>query len=191
MKHILYGFLLGFQHRKRLREVIGSAVENRSQVTTLTVSEMEERDIHCLILDFDGVLAAHGEGELEPEVVPWLQGMVKRFQAGKVFILSNKPSEERKHYFAEAFPEVQFIKAPRKKPYTDGIDICLAQSEVKPEQAIIADDRLLTGVMAGLSAGIRVAYITRPYRKPAKRLWSETFFSFLRVTEKWYVRLLP
>jgi len=190
MKHILHGLLMGYRTRYPLCRVIGHPCHQLDTVTGLDPAQAAAEGVRCFILDFDGVLASHGETEVPPEVFAWLTDLTANHPEIQAFILSNKPTAERARYFQSHFPAVTFIKAKRKKPYTDGIDEVLQRAGVAPQQAIMFDDRLLTGVLAGLLARTRVKYIARPYSNYAKRPGKEAFFTLLRVAERLILKLI-
>ncbi len=143
-----------------------------------------------LALDFDGVLAPHGENRPLPECEAWLARCVAALGAERVFILSNRPDPARAAYFNQEFPGVRFISGVRKKPYPDGLLRVAELSGAETARIVLLDDRLLTGVLATCLAGTGVVYITAPYVSFRTRPVVEGFFDLIRMLERWYVALL-
>jgi len=105
-----------------------------------------------------------------------------------MFILSNKPTEERRIWFREHFPNARFIAAVRKKPYPDGLLAVAELAGVPPHSLLMIDDRLLTGCLAAVVAGVRPVYIRHPFISFGQRPFSELFFIMLRSLERLFVR---
>jgi len=146
--------------------------------------------ITVLALDFDGVLAPHGDPVPLPEAVSWMKRCAVIFGGDRIFILSNKPTDGRRRWFAENFPAVRFISGVRKKPYPDGLNKTGELAGVPLSQILMVDDRLLTGCLASLVAGARPCYIRRPYILFHQRPLAELFFWLLRAAERAYVKLV-
>ena len=187
--HILAGFSLGFHHRRALRQLLDRTLLN-STVLELDPGEVQLSGIAALALDFDGVLAAHGRPAPLPETVAWLKHCEAIFGGDKVFILSNKPTDERRQWFAAQFPAMRFISGVRKKPYPDGLIKVGELAGVPRSSILMVDDRLLTGCLAALAAGARPCYIRRPYVSFHYMPVAELFFWVLRSIERVYVRLV-
>jgi HAD superfamily hydrolase (TIGR01509 family) len=156
------------------------------QLPQLSVQWLSLQGVHHLALDFDGVMAPHGDSKPLPEVLDWLRRSISTFE-GKIYILSNKPSQTRIDYFKQHFPSVIFIVAKRKKPYPDGLLQIIQTQEAKPNEVCLVDDRLLTGVLATQIAGARAVYITRPYAHFRHRFLEESFFAMLRNVERFWL----
>ena len=143
-----------------------------------------------MALDFDGVLAGHGFPAPLPEAVYWMKRCEAVFGGSRIFILSNKPTDGRRQWFAENFPAMRFISGVRKKPYPDGLNKTGELAGVPLFSIMMVDDRLLTGCLAALVAGARPCYIRRPYVSFNHRPLAELFFMLLRVGERLFVRLI-
>ena len=79
----------------------------------------------------------------------------------------------------------KIIAGIKKKPYPDGLNAIIKDAKVKPNEVVLVDDRLLTGVLASLNAKTKIIYIT----DPRENLFSvfflqECFFATLRFLEK-------
>jgi predicted HAD superfamily phosphohydrolase YqeG len=185
--HILAGFSLGFHHRRALRQLLDSTPVN-TDILGLDPGELQLSGISVLALDFDGVLAAHGEPAPLPEAIAWMKRCESVFGGDKIFILSNKPTDERRQWFAENFPAIRFISGVRKKPYPDGLNKTGELAGVPLSSVLMIDDRLLTGCLAAVTAGARPCYIRRPYVAFNHRPVAELFFRLLRMGERLFVR---
>jgi predicted HAD superfamily phosphohydrolase YqeG len=187
--HILAGFSLGLHHRRALRQLLDSTPLNTS-ILELDPRKMQLSGISALALDFDGVLAAHGEPAPLPEAIAWMKRCETVFGGDKIFILSNKPTDGRRQWFAEHFPSIRFISGVRKKPYPDGLNKTGELAGVHLAAILMIDDRLLTGCLAAVTAGARPCYIRHPYVAFNHRPAAELFFRLLRMGERLFVRLI-
>ena len=187
--HIAAGFSLGFHHRRALRQLLDTTPRHTG-ILTLDPAALRSSGITVLALDFDGVLAGHGFPAPLPEAVAWMQRCEEVFGGDRIFILSNKPTEGRRQWFAEQFPLMRFIAGVRKKPYPDGLVKTAELAGVPSSSILMVDDRLLTGCLAALAAGARPCYIRHPYVAFSHRPVAELFFGLLRRTERLFVRLI-
>ncbi len=187
--HILAGFTLGFHHRRRLRGLLDSTPSD-CDIHQHDPEGLRSSGVAALALDFDGVLAHHGAPEPLPEAVAWMRRCEEVFGGERIFILSNKPTEGRRRWFAEKFPSVRFISGVRKKPFPDGLNKTGELAGVPLSSIMMVDDRLLTGCLAALVAGARPCYIRRPYACFTCRPFAELFFRSLRVLERLFVRVV-
>jgi predicted HAD superfamily phosphohydrolase YqeG len=160
------------------------------QILALAPETLRLEGVQALALDFDGVLAHHGAPVPIPEAIEWLKKCVAVFGGDRIFILSNKPTEERRQWFAGHFPDMRFISGVRKKPYPDGIAKAAQLAGVQPATILMVDDRLLTGCLAALLAGARPCYIRAPYASYRHRPLAELFFRLLRMGERLFVRVI-
>lgn len=187
--HILAGFTLGFRCRRKLSRILAETSPAAS-ILTIDPADLRVQGIAALALDFDGVLAGHGAPVPLPEAVAWMKRCQEVFGGERMFILSNKPTEERRRWFADHFPAMRFISGVRKKPYPDGLKKTGELAGVPLHSIMMVDDRLLTGCLAALVAGARPGYIRRPYVTFSHRPLAELFFRLLRSAERVYVRVI-
>jgi predicted HAD superfamily phosphohydrolase YqeG len=187
--HILAGFSLGMLHRRALRKILDCTPPG-SSIRTLDPAAFLISGVKALALDFDGVLAAHGAKAPIPEAVAWMKRCEAVFGGDRVFILSNKPTDERREWFAENFPAVRFISGVQKKPHPDGLNKTGELAGVPLSSILMVDDRLLTGCLAALVAGARPCYIRSPYIVFGRRPATELFFWLLRYVERLFVRVV-
>ncbi len=187
--HILSGFTLGFRYRHELTRIISETPRTKS-ILTLDAADLKDRGIAALALDFDGVLSGHGAPAPLPEAIVWMTRCQEVFGGDRIFILSNKPTDGRRMWFAEQFPAMRFISGVRKKPYPDGLIKTGELAGVPLSSIMMVDDRLLTGCLAALVAGARPCYIRRPYVSFSHRPAAELFFRLLRMAERVYLRVI-
>lgn len=186
--HILAGLLLGFRHRRELARILEETA-GHSSVPDLKPQQLKSVAISVLALDFDGVLAPHGDKVPLPAAHEWLRDCAAVFEERNIFILSNKPTEERQQWFAQHFPQICFIGGVRKKPFPDGLNRIRELSGVPPHSVLMVDDRLLTGCLAAILAGVRPVYIRAPYISFRLRPCAELFFVLLRSSERLFIHL--
>jgi hypothetical protein len=187
--HILAGFRLGFQYRRKLLRLLDSTPANAC-ILEITPEVLRSAGVAALALDFDGVLSGHGAPAPLPEAVLWMKRCEAVFGGNQIFILSNKPTEDRRLWFTEHFPAMRFISGVRKKPYPDGLKKTGELAGVPLSAIMMVDDRLLTGCLAALVAGARPCYIRHPYASYNNRPIAELFFWQLRILERLFVRLI-
>jgi predicted HAD superfamily phosphohydrolase YqeG len=184
LQRFKYTLKMLWRYRAMLKAYRHDPLLHTTSVIKLNPSALKLRGIRILVLDFDGVLASHGETLIEKEIQPWLQDCLMVFGHGNLFILSNKPTEVRLQYFNQFFPGIIFVKAKRKKPYPDGLlEILALKKETRPEVLLMVDDRLFTGILAAIIANTRACYITKPLISLTKRPFHELFFMGLRALE--------
>lgn len=176
---------MAFRYRKQLTSYRHNPALQCQTILTLDPAMLLANGIKIIVLDLDGVLASHGEQVLNAEISHWLNHCVQIFGAGRVFIVTNKPSTERADYFSKNFSGVVFIFPKRKKPYPDSILSVLQKTRVNPSELLLVDDRLLTGILATIIAGVRGCYITQPLMDLHKRPIKELFIMGLRLFERW------
>lgn len=185
---ILYGLKMGMARRRQLAE-INRRFRDPLRTGAIVPEELVVRGTRVLALDFDGVLAPHGSDAPLPEVEEWLRRCAAVLSERKIFILSNRPDPVRADYFRREFPGIRFITGVRKKPYPDGLVRIMDLSGAGPDQIVLLDDRLLTGVLAACLAGTGVMYITAPYVSLAGSPVVEGFFMLLRWAERRFITL--
>ena len=178
---ILFALLQGLRHRHALRALHCHGIERPDQ---LSLETLYQHGVRVLIWDFDGILAHHGASTPIDRMQPLLAASEKLFGANRVFVLSNKPLAVRDAYFKTHYPDIHFSYAPRKKPYPDGILHIIAQTQLPANVHCLIDDRLLTGGLASVLAGIQCVYCKKPFQCFRARFVAECFFALLRRLEK-------
>lgn len=158
------------------------AISQTPTVCDINIKNLQNQGIKILALDFDGVLAAHGETFPHPDAQRWLIQSINFFGKQNIFILSNNPFKERQAYFEEL--GISFISSTKKKPYPDGLYEIAQRAQVNLKEIVLVDDRLLTGILATCLAQTQGILITQPYQNLKKRPFKECFFSALRWFEQ-------
>ena len=170
-------------HWRALKTYRHNSQWHARHTTDIPLTTLQEKGIETVVLDFDGVLANHGAQSPLPEVLTWLDQANLLFP-NNLYLLSNKPNDSRKRYFAEHYPDIHFIAGVRKKPYPDGLQKIIQMSKTRPDKIVLIDDRLLTGVLATLITGCKAVWVTKAYRQFKGNFCNEVFFSILRISEK-------
>ena len=181
-----FTLLMALRQRRALAALVlaGGLVP---QVVQISAEALQNQGVLVLVVDFDGVLAPHGEYQPLPDAISWLGTCAKVLGEDRVFILTNKPTSARQNFFRTRFPTMRLVGGVRKKPYPDGLLHIIRTTGVAPQSVLLVDDRLLTGGLAACLAGTRMICIARPYVCRAKRPVQEGFFVLLRRLEKLYL----
>ena len=185
-EHILQGISSGLRQRHELARIL-DATPGDHNILTIDPRILQAEGVAVLALDFDGVLSPHGFAAPIPQAQAWLTRCAAVFGEEKLFILSNKPTQERKEWFGTHFPAIRFISGVRKKPFPDGLNKIGELARVPLSHILMVDDRLLTGCLAAINAGARPCYIRRPYAAYTHRPVAELFFKLLRSGERMLV----
>jgi len=188
IKRILFSLQSWHQNRHALAKIYNDSPRNYCQLHQIPPATLKRDGVVILVLDFDGVLAAHGEIYPTKKLHHWLHKVIEIFGSKNIFILSNKPLPSRIAYFNHHYPGVQYIANVKKKPYPDGLQKIMALTGQPANALMLVDDRLLTGGLAACIANVPVTYISRPYVLLSKRPLKELFFMTLRFLER---RLIP
>jgi len=188
LKRIHFSLRMLHRYRHALAKIYHSSPRHL-RLDQISIATLKQKGVAVLVLDFDGVLAAHGEPEPAEDLEPWLQACINSFGPKQVFVLSNKPLESRIAYFKRHYPGVRCIVDVKKKPYPDGLQKIIALSGQPAEAVMLVDDRLLTGALAACIAQVSVTYITHPIVLLSKRPVSELFFMTLRFWERRLISL--
>lgn len=186
IKRIFYTVQLMCRHISALRVFGLDPQKHAACITDIPLARFAMTSVSVVALDFDGVLAEHGKPMMREDVEAWVDGLIHELGADKVVLLSNKPTSDRKAYIEKRFPGVGFISGVRKKPYPDGLIKIYQRKHVKPEEVLLIDDRLLTGVLASIEAGCQAIWITEAYQDFEGGLLNEVFFAALRGLEKFF-----
>jgi len=179
-----YAIRESWRFKSQLKHFMQTPELQLLNIQDLSKNVLDARGVSVLVLDFDGVLAAHGEATPAPEIMAWLRQFCTIFAPEKIYILSNKPTLGRQEFFMQNFPAIKFIFAKRKKPYPDGLLYIAAIANVPPQQLLLVDDRLCTGILATLISGAQGLWITKPYVNIMVRPIAESWFILLRWSEQ-------
>src|SRR5579872_1118377 len=119
MKRMGYSLWMAWQYRQTLNTYCRDPSLQCKSVLDLDPAILMQQGYKAIILDFDGVLASHGEEKLSLVIAHWLKNFIRVWPQDMIFILSNKPNLLRAHYFAQYFKGIKFIFPLHKKPYPD------------------------------------------------------------------------
>lgn len=181
IQRIIYSLNMGYRYRNALAKLY---LRTPAQQNTLDIvpQDLVKQGVKVLALDFDGVLASHGELLPAPEVETWLQHCLQVFPSIHIFLLSNKPLAARVAYFEKY--GIRCIAGVQKKPYPEGLLKIQQLAQCQASEIILVDDRLLTGGLAACIAQTQIYYVTRPFIAWQKRPFSESFFMLIRWIER-------
>ena len=183
MKYWIFTIQSFFKKKKELK-IVKSNHNQLKKIIELKASTLKKNNVKYLALDFDGVLAAHGNNVLNSNVYQWLTNFTKYFSQNNIFILSNNPNRSRENYFKKHFPNINFINNVKRKPYPEGLFYIQQVTQCKPKELALVDDRILTGCLACILSGSVPILLTDPYKNYKKNPIQECFFTFLRSIEK-------
>lgn len=186
---IFFAIKTAFLYRNKLREFQRNRNWQIKTITDLDLASLKHQGIKVLALDMDGVLVPYGQNELSETIKDWLNRAVLELSAPNIYIYSNKPNSERRAYFSNYFPGLGFIDVKRKKPYPDGLYQIISKTHTSPEEVLVVDDRLLTGILAAVIVGARAKWITKPLISFRLRPLAELFFILLRALERFLLAL--
>jgi len=179
----LFALVESLKARKKLQLILKSNTRVFKSVLDIDVDAFQRLNINVLVLDFDGVLASHGEQLPFKESVTWLQDLQRARPSMPIFIFSNKPMPDRISFFSKNFANIEFLQNFPKKPYPDGLRHVANKTGVNISQVGLVDDRVLTGLLATVLAGCQAIYISQPFISFKKRPIKEVFFELLRKIE--------
>lgn len=174
-------FFYSLYHAMRCRGCL-AAVFRMPTINDINLKTLKNQRVKIIALDFDGVLAAHGETFPHAQAEQWLMQSIEMFGKENIFILSNNPFKERQRYFEKL--GVRFITSVKKKPYPDGLYEIARIAQVNLKEIVLVDDRLLTGILATCLAQTQGILITQPYQNLSKCPIKERFFGILRWLEQ-------
>ncbi len=177
IKRTIFSIKEGFRHKAQLK-----VIPYETNIVSIDWRSLYQSGMRVVVLDFDGVLAADKQKKLYAGVDAVLNTTQAIF-GDHVYIFSNQPTPQRQAYFAEHFPRIQFLVA-KQKPYPDGLLSVITREQVKPEEVLLVDDRVLTGGLAATLAGIKCILIEKPYICFWDNMIRETVFMSLRVIER-------
>ena len=178
---VFYTLKQGWHHRQQLSHIHYSHTQHLIHVD---FAQHKAYGVKVIVLDFDGVLAPHGNTEPASETYPIIENCLTLFGENNVFILTNKPTPKRQNYFQRHFPSIKLIHGFRKKPYPEGLKTIIESAQVSPEETLLIDDRLLTGGLVACITGVKIEYISQPLVDYSQRPIIERVFQGLRKFER-------
>ena len=190
MQRMRYALYYGNQYKNNLHQYLINSSLTCLSITDLTPDYFRARQIKYIALDFDGVLASHGEAKPLAEAEAWLTQITQSIPESHFALLSNKPFGKRLEYFQKHFPQIVIISGVAKKPYPEGLNRLVEHFNCLKSELALVDDRLLTGMLAVCLAGVQGVYVTKAYQNFKKRPIAESFFWLLRKIERRGIRWL-
>jgi predicted HAD superfamily phosphohydrolase YqeG len=188
MSRILYALKKAWVNSSLLNSYLYDRNRKIFSLDEITAKKLDARHVAVLVLDFDGVLAPHGDIAPLPEALVWLKQIALDLGEQRIVILTNKPMKSRIEFFRRNYPGIDLIQGSRKKPYPDGLETISLQKGVPTYRLMLVDDRLLTGILATVIAKSQGCYFINPYKSFKNRPFSELFFAGLRFSEKILVK---
>ena len=184
LKRMFYAIKTAKEHKMAINKILKDSSSFAKDLCDINCADLKKNNIKALALDFDGVLASHGQIKLDEKTIIWLKVALKAFPTS-IYILSNNPKGRRFKWLSKNFPKIHLITGVKKKPYPDGLNVIIKHAKVKSSEVVLVDDRLLTGVLASLNAKTKIIYITEPRGKILSKFFAqECFFATLRFLEK-------
>lgn len=184
LHRIIYTCRQAWKYKKILANFTKDRTLQIASIVDLSPQQLYSQGIRAVVVDFDGVLAPHGKIEPIAMARQWLQDCCKIFGPNMVFILSNKPTESRKEYFIKQYSGINFITAKLKKPFPNSIIEIMQITKLLPEEILLIDDRLLTGILAAIISNIRGCLITSPYVDYQQHFYYECIYAMFRKIEQ-------
>lgn len=118
-------------------------------LTDLTPQLLLERNIRLLMLDFDNTIVPYTTDKPTEEMAAWLRRMTG--SEIRLCVVSNSRSDRVQRFCAQ-YDMPCIIRA--KKPFSRGINECLARFGIPREQAALAGDQIFTDTLGGNCAGV-------------------------------------
>jgi len=124
-------------------------------VFDIDLQSLADMGVQGIITDLDNTLVSAGTALATPELIAWLDKV--KALGFKVVILSNN-NLMRVAKFAEPLG-IPFIPAARK-PFTKAFKQALNLLGLRPEQAVVVGDQMLTDVLGGRRMGLQTILVT-------------------------------
>ena len=118
-------------------------------ITDLTPEMLAKRNIRLLMLDFDNTIVPYTTDIPTPEMTAWFEEM----QASqiKLCIVSNSHNDRVPKFCRE---RNMAVITHAKKPFTKGINECLAKYGIPASEAALVGDQIYTDTLGANSAGV-------------------------------------
>ena len=167
-----------------LKEVLSNSDNFLDCISELSFNYLIQYRIKLLVLDFDGVLSSHGKARLAESVGLWLVQLSNDFPLKQICIYSNNLFDSRIQYLATAFPDIEIIYFTQKKPYPYDLLKIVQRRQLKPQDILVVDDRLTSGILCACLIGARGLLITKPFIDYRTDAIKEFFFTLVRLIER-------
>ena len=73
LKRMLFAINSAKKNKDNIRKILKSPKFHANNITKIKPKSLQQQGNKVLVLDFDGVLAAHGQNTLNPEIIKWLE----------------------------------------------------------------------------------------------------------------------
>ena len=118
-------------------------------VTDLTPSYFHSKNIRLLMLDFDNTIVPYTTNIPTAKMQAWLETMMESDIS--VCVVSNS-KKERVKIFCQQYGLGCITHA--QKPFSDGIQRCMAEYELPAESCALVGDQIFTDVLGANCAGV-------------------------------------
>ena len=119
-------------------------------LTDVTPELLRERNIRLLMLDFDNTIVPYTTTTPTEKMETWLQTM-NNLSDIQLCIVSNSHNDRVPRFCRERGMDVI---THAKKPFTKGINECLAKYGIPAENAALVGDQIFTDTLGANSAGV-------------------------------------
>ena len=185
-----YIFRMLIKKRVCLKAVLSNSDNFVHCIRELSCHYLMQYRIKLLVLDFDGVLSSHGKTRLTGSVSLWLTQLSNDFPLKQICIHSNNLFDSRIQYLENAFPDIEIIYFTQKKPYPHDLLNIVQRRKLKPQDILVVDDRLTSGILCACLIGARGLLITKPFIDYRAATIKEFFFTFVRFIERKTIKSL-
>lgn len=175
-------------YRAQLKVIRTDPRYSAKTVLDIDIHILKQQGIQVLALDFDGVLAYHGADKITPVICDWLQQCSTVFGEDHIYLHSNNNRPLRLQFLQQHFPQLHILRPTHKKPFPHGLHSITENTGIAPNQIVLIDDRLTTGILAACLAGCQPLHITQPYTNYRHAPIQEAIFCFLRWLENFLTR---
>ncbi len=119
------------------------------ELTDITPELLQDRGIQLLMMDFDNTIVPYTRNEPTAAMETWLKNMVQSDIT--VCVVSNS-KRDRVKIFCEKYGIPCITHA--KKPFSKGINECLAKFGIPASRAALVGDQIYTDTLGGNCAGV-------------------------------------
>ena len=187
LEKIVFAISESNDHRADLKKVLKDKTLSIQTLSDLDPKILYEQGIRVVVFDFDGVLTPHGDLVIEAKDLLKLQAFCEVFTQPNILIWSNNPVPARMRFLQEHFPGVSWLDGV-DKPNPESLQRLIHAKGCDPKVVLMIDDRLLTGILAGILAGTQVRLVKKPKIRLKGNLSAELGFIILRAIERFVFR---
>lgn len=118
-------------------------------LTSVTPELLQSRGVTLLMLDFDNTIVPYTTNVPTEAILQWFQAMQK---AGIPLCVVSNSKNSRVPAFCETYGLSCVTHA--KKPFSPGIQACLARFSVSPKNSALVGDQIFTDTLGANCAGL-------------------------------------